>query len=139
MSLCSDERKAIVEFRIEKAIRAYTQAKGVVALEYWETIANRLYYAAFNAVSALLIANGDKAQTHTGVIHLFGMRFINSGIFSKEDGRLYHKLFTMRQTGDYDDTYGLSDIDVLPLIEPAGELITKVIVKAREQLSSLPE
>lgn len=42
MSLCSDERKAIVEFRIEKAIRAYTQAKGVVALEYWETVANRL-------------------------------------------------------------------------------------------------
>lgn len=134
MSLSSEERKAIVEFRIEKSLRAYEQAKGVIPLEYWETIANRLYYAAYNAVSALLIANGDVAQTHSGVIHLFGMRFVKSGLCSKEDGRLYHRLFTMRQTGDYDDTYGLSDIDVLPLVEPAGEFIEKVIGMAQKLL-----
>ena len=116
MSLSYEERKAVVEFRIEKAIRAYEQAKGIIPLGYWETIANRLYYAAYNAVSALLMANGDNAQTHAGVTHLFGMRFVNTGVCSKDDGRFYHKLFTMRQTGDYDDTYGLSDIDVLPLV-----------------------
>lgn len=139
MSLSNDERKAIVEFRIEKALRAYEQAKGVIPLGYWETIANRLYYAAYNAVSALLIANGDNAQTHAGVTHLFGMRFVNPGICAKDDGRLYHKLFTMRQTGDYDDTYGLSDIDVLPLVEPAGDLINKIAGMAREILKNLPD
>ena len=46
MSLSNEERKAVVEFRIEKAIRAYEQAKGVIPLMYWETIANRMYYAA---------------------------------------------------------------------------------------------
>ena len=119
MSLSYEERKAVVEFRIEKAIRAYEQAKGVIPLMYRETIANRLYYAAYNAVSALLIANGDNAQTHAGVTHLFGMRFVNTGVCSKDDGRFYHKLFTMLQTCHYDDTYGLSDIDLLPLVEPA--------------------
>ena len=29
MSLSNEERKAIVEFRIEKVLRAYEQAKGV--------------------------------------------------------------------------------------------------------------
>ncbi len=29
MSLSYEERKAVVEFRIEKALRAYEQAKGV--------------------------------------------------------------------------------------------------------------
>ena len=139
MSLSNDERKAIVEFRIEKALRAYEQAKGVIPLEYWETIANRLYYAAYNAVSALLIANGDNAQTHAGVTHLFGMRFVNTGVCPKDDGRLYHKLFTMRQTGDYDDTYGLSDIDVLPLVEPAGEFIKKIVDLAKKKLQSQPD
>lgn len=139
MSLSNEERKAIVESRIEKALRAYEQAKGVIPLGYWETIANRLYYAAYNAVSALLIANGDNAQTHAGVTHLFGMRFVNTGICSKDDGRLYHKLFTMRQTGDYDDTYGLSDIDVLPLVEPAGEFIKKIVDMAKEKLLDLPD
>lgn len=62
MSLTSDERKSVVEFRVEKARRALEQAQGVVELQYWETIANRLYYAAYNAVSAMLIAYGYMAQ-----------------------------------------------------------------------------
>lgn len=100
MSLSKEERKAIVEFRIEKAFRAFNEANGVIKLGYWETIANRLYYAAYNAASALLIANGDNAQTHSGVIHLFGLRFIKTGIFGSDMGKLFHSLFTMRQTGD---------------------------------------
>ncbi len=135
MSLSAEERKAVVEFRIEKALRAYEQAKGVVALKYWETIANRLYYAAYNAVSALLIANGDTAQTHSGVIHLFGQHFIKTSIFPIETARLYHKLFTMRQTGDYDDTYGLAEEDVLPYLEPTGELIIQTTELAKQLLA----
>ena len=123
MSLNIEERTAIVEFRIEKAQRAYEQACGVVEKSYWETIANRLYYAAYNAVSALLIAYGYSAQSHSGVIHLFGLHFVKAGIMSKEQGKLYHDLFTMRLTGDYDDTYGLNESDVLPYMEPAKQLI----------------
>ena len=127
MSLSADERQAVVDFRIEKARRAFEQAQGVVALEYWETIANRLYYAAYNAVSALLIAYGYSAHSHNGVIHLFGQHFVQPGIVEVKDGKLYHHLFSMRLTGDYDDTYGLTSDDVLPLITPASELIDKVI------------
>lgn len=132
MSLSQEERRAVVEFRVEKAFRAYEQAKGVLGLKYWETIANRLYYAAYNAVSALLIANGDTAQTHSGVIHLFGLHFVKTGIVSSDMGRLYHSLFTMRQTGDYDDTYGLTEQDVLPYVEPTGQLIEQVSVLAKQ-------
>lgn len=132
MSLSVEERRAVVEFRIEKALRAYEQAKGVIGLKYWETIANRLYYAAYSAVSALLIANGDTAQTHSGVIHLFGQRFIQTGVFPADAGRLYHKLFTMRQTGDYDDTYGLTEEDVLPYVEPTGQFIKQVTEHAQQ-------
>ena len=134
MSLSQEERSAIVEFRIDKALRAYEQAKGVVSLQYWETVANRLYYAAYNAVSALLISGGDTAQTHSGVIHMFGMHYIQPGLVDEEMGKLYHKLFTMRQTGDYDDTYGLTAEDVLPFVEPTGQLIEEVIALARKQL-----
>ena len=136
MSLSQVERRAVVEFRIEKAIRAYEQAKGVLGLKYWETIANRLYYAAYNAVSALLIANGDTAQTHSGVIHLFGLHFVKTGIVSSDIGRLYHSLFTMRQTGDYDDTYGLTEQDVLPYVEPTGQLIEEVSTLAKQLIES---
>jgi uncharacterized protein (UPF0332 family) len=130
--MTKDERNAAVELRIDKARRAYAEAKGVVELGYWETIANRLYYAAFYAISALLMANGDTAQTHSGVRHIFGLKFIKTGILPQETGRLYHRLFSMRQTGDYDDTYDVAAEDVLPNIEPTGKLIDVVAAKAKE-------
>lgn len=139
MSLTFDERKVVVEFRIEKARRAFEQAKGVVELQYWETIANRLYYAAYNAVSAMLIAYGYTTRSHDGVIHLFGQHFVKPGIVDVKDGKLYHHLFTMRLTGDYDDTYGLTSEDVLPLIDPASELIEKAITLATNKLNELQQ
>ena len=135
MSLNTEERKAVVEFRLEKAQRAYEQAYAVADMGFWETIANRLYYAAYNAVSALLIAYQHNAQSHNGVIHLFGLHFVKNGPFTPEDGRLYHQLFSMRLTGDYDDTYGLKKEDILPLIEPARELIKKVSELAIQHLN----
>jgi uncharacterized protein (UPF0332 family) len=86
MTLSLEERKAVVETRLGKAIRAYGEAQGVLTLGYWETIANRLYYAAYNAVSALLIANGDDPHTHSGVIHLLGLKFVTKGLVSSETG-----------------------------------------------------
>lgn len=132
MSLTAEERKAVVTFRIEKAFRAYGEAVGVIGNKYWETIANRLYYAAYNAVSALLVANGDAVHTHSGVIHLFGLHFIQEKRLPAETGRLYHSLFTLRQTGDYDDTYGLTEEDVMPYVEPTKLLINQVAELAKQ-------
>lgn len=42
MSLTFDERQAIVEYRMEKALRLFDQAKGIAPLQYWETVANRM-------------------------------------------------------------------------------------------------
>ena len=132
MNLTAEERKAVVATRLEKALRAYEEAKGVIPLKYWETADKRLYYAAYDAVSALLIAHGEQPQTHRGVIRLLVMVFIKTGILDAEIGKLYHRLFSMRQTGDYDDTYGLTEEDVLPFVEPTGVLIDKVGALAKD-------
>ena len=69
--------------------------------------------------TALLIYNGHTAQTHSGVIRLFGLNFVIKGIVSKEQSKFYSKLFELRQTGDYDDLYNLTEEDVKPLIGDA--------------------
>ena len=61
MSLSPEERKQTVSYRLEKAQRAIEHAEGNIQLEYWEVAANRLYYASYYAVSALLIHNGHNA------------------------------------------------------------------------------
>ena len=126
MSLNIEEREALVRFRIEKSYRTLEEAKGNVTLKFWPAAANRLYYAAYYAVSALLVANGDAAQTHVGVKGVFGMKFIKSGVVSRKIGELYSELFSRRMTGDYDDTYDLQEEDVLPLVEPTEQLIKTI-------------
>jgi len=85
-----------------------------------------IYYACYYITSALLIKNGYNAQTHSGVIRLFGLHFVTTGIVAKEQSKLYSKLFEMRQTGDYDDLYNLTEDDVKPMIEPAKIYILEI-------------
>lgn len=84
MSLSAQERYDVVIYRLEKAQTTFEQAKGVLSLRYWEIIANRLYYAAYYAVSALLIANGYHVKTHEGTVTQFGLHFAKEGIVPQE-------------------------------------------------------
>lgn len=135
MSLNQEERIAIVTYRLEKAERALVQAKANISLQAWEVIANRLYYAAYYAVSALLIANGYPAvKGHDTIVRMFGLYFVKTGVFSSVQGKLYNKLYTLRLTGDYNDHYNLDEEDVMPLVSPAEELIAKVSSIAKQSL-----
>ncbi|MBP5516014.1 MAG: HEPN domain-containing protein [Bacteroidales bacterium] len=126
MSLSDDERNALVAYRLEKANRTYKQAVDSVPLGYWEMTANRLYYSAYYAVSALLLNKGFTVQTHNGIIQMLGLHLIKPGLLDKSYGTLYGKLFSMRQTGDYGDTFELEEDDVLPLVEPTKNLINTI-------------
>lgn len=126
MSLTPEERNAILAFRMDKARNTWLEAKGIAELKFWNAVANRLYYACYYVTGALLIANNHKAHTHNGVIHLLGMHFIKTGIVSKDAGKLYSKLYELRQTGDYDDMFNLTQEDIEPLILPAGNYIAEL-------------
>lgn len=126
MSLSDDERRALVTYRLEKAHKTYQQAYDSIPLGYWEMTANRLYYAAYYAVSALLLQQGLTVQTHHGIIQMLGLHFVKTGKISKEMGTLYGRLFSMRQTGDYGDTFDLTKEEVMPLVEPTKELIETI-------------
>ena len=126
MTLSSDERNAIVTYRLQKAETTLKEAEGNMQMEYWTVVANRLYYAAYYATSALLIHNGYQAQTHGGVIRLLGLHFVTKGLISLKQNKLYGRLFELRQTGDYDDIYFLSKEDVEGLLEPTREFIEAI-------------
>ncbi len=110
MNLTNEEREAIVYLRIQKAKNTLKEAEGIATLGYWNAVANRLYYACYYITSSLLVKNNYAAQTHRGVIRLLGMHFIKTGIVPDSAGKLYTKLFELRQTGDYDDMSNLSEV-----------------------------
>ena len=136
--LNDEDRREIVKYRLEKSLRTYNEAVGSIANGYVETAANRLYYAAYYAVSALLVSYKYEASTHNGVIQMFGKAFIKSKVLERRYGTIFNQLFSLRMTGDYEDRRFLDiEEDVKPLIEPTKELIDVVSVMAQEQMERL--
>ena len=137
MSLVEENRKDIVNYRIERAFTALEQAKLNLKLNCLEVTANRLYYAAYYAVSSLLISNKIPAHSHEGNVTQFGLHFVKTGKVNREDGKLLSHLLTMRIKGDYSDRFGLTEEDVLPLIEPTERFIKKITDLALTSIKKL--
>jgi len=57
---------------------------------------------------------------------MFGLHFISPGVISKEGGKLYTELFDMRRKGDYEDLIYFLKEEVVPLVEPARQLILEI-------------
>ena len=124
--MTEEDRNTIVKYRIDRANDTLTEAIDMIGLKHWHGAANRLYYACYYAVSALLIKNKYIARTHNGVITLLGKHFVMEGIVSKEQNELYVKLLELRQDGDYDDWVVVTEDKVAPLVEPAKNFIEEI-------------
>ena len=114
--LTEEERKALVANKVRRSRETWIEAKGIIENKYWHAAANRMYYACYYMVSALLLKNGQSSHTHGGTIGLFGLHFIKTGIVSSELGKFYSELFELRQTGDYDDWKVVAEADIMPLV-----------------------
>ena len=126
MSLSVEERKVIVGLEYEKALSTIDKVKEYQMLSHWDTVANRLYYALFHAVNALLINDGHIVNTHRGVISVFGNNYIRTGIFPSKAGRLYSDLQTIRNNSDYNCSFNATEEEINPLVEPTRQLIEEI-------------
>ncbi len=118
--------KDLVNYRLSRAWETWDDAKILAGHAKWNSAINRLYYAAYYAVSALHINSNIKSSTHNGTKSLFTENFIKTGLIPKESGKIYSQLFTWRQKGDYDDLFDFDEGKVLPYFEPVKELIELV-------------
>ena len=126
MSLTNEERQTLVALELKKARDTYEEIGILTAANRWSGAANRLYYAVFHAVSALLINDGLQVNTHRGSHAAFSLHYIKTGILSKEYGCLYNQLQTMREESDYNCVYDVEPEELLSRIEPARQLIDEI-------------
>lgn len=66
MSLNENERNIIVTRELEKTQRTFSDAVFCASEGKWEAAANRIYYALFHAMSALLVSDGHQVKSHRG-------------------------------------------------------------------------
>jgi len=113
----------LVIYRINRALDTLKEVPVLVEHEFLNTAINRLYYACFYAVSAILLHHKIEASTHAGVRQMFGLHFVKAEIIDAQHGHFYSRLFNIRQISDYDDYIDFDRERVMDMIEPAEELI----------------
>lgn len=117
------DRAALVQYRLERAHETLDDAKVLFNNERYIAAANRLYYASFYAVEAILLNAKIQPGTHAGVKRMFGLHFISKGVFNEQWGKWFSDMCNMREVGDYDDFVYYSKADIEPIIPEVEEFI----------------
>lgn len=122
----TETNEMIPEFEIKKAKSALNEARILFEAEQYDGAANRSYYAAFHAMSALLSYDGYRMKKHSGVISKFRELYIKTGIFDKSMSEKIFKLFKLRTDCDYDCVYTAEKADVEEQVDNAETIIAAV-------------
>jgi uncharacterized protein (UPF0332 family) len=115
----TEKEREYIEYRITRARETLNEAELMLSNAYLHGAVNRLYYACFYAVSALLLTRGQSSSKHAGVKAIFDREWVNSGQIPLESGRFYRRLFEWRQRGDYDDLTAFDVGEVAKALEDA--------------------
>jgi uncharacterized protein (UPF0332 family) len=110
----SPERNEYIKYRMERAVESLAEVQLLLHGEFWNAAVNRMYYACFYAVGALLIKHDILTSSHAGARQKFGQMFIATGLVDK------------RQRGDYADFFDIDEEIAVRLHKPSIELVEAI-------------
>jgi uncharacterized protein len=128
------ELSDLIQYRCDRAKEAFDEAVILADSNHWNACVNRLYYACFYAVLALLSKHNLSSSKHSGVRSFFNQYFVKTGIVSKETAVIYNLLFERRQEGDYEEFVSFKEADVKPWLREAQHFIDTVIILIKKDM-----
>jgi hypothetical protein len=124
-----------IRYRLSKALETLQEANALYANGFTMGVVNRVYYACFYAVSALLLSEGYSSARHSGVISLFERHWIKPGRLPSGIGEFYRNMFKRHHQGDYEDMASFEKSDVEPWLVQAAQFIDAVSKCTEEQIA----
>jgi uncharacterized protein (UPF0332 family) len=115
-----------IKYRLQKAKETLAEVEIHISNQFWNTAINRMYYAAFYAVNALLVKNKIEVNSHTGVRQKFGQHYIKTGLFNKQLAKHYTDLFEKRHKSDYNDFFDYDEETTKRLLPLTKEFIQNI-------------
>lgn len=116
-------KKENIKLEIDKGTAVLRQAKILYDNQEYDGSVSRSYYAAFHYTTALLLTKGMEATTHDGLIRMFHLHFIKSGLFPKKYGTILSHLEKAREESDYWSEVTTSEEDAKNQLADAEDLI----------------
>ncbi len=122
----NNTKQDLINYRITRSKDTLNEVYEIMKLGYFNTAINRMYYASFYAVLALLLKFDIATKSHVGVRQMFGLHFVSKNLISRESGKTFTNLFDKRQKGDYNDFFDFNKQDIIELLEPTETLISEI-------------
>ena len=120
------ETLTLINYRLERARESLEEAKLLFDRGHINTYVNRLYYACFYAVSAMLLTKGLSSAKHSGIRSFFHQNFVKTGRLDKSLGQIYDKLYDNRQKSDYADLINFEAHEVNDWYDEAEKIVQKI-------------
>jgi len=122
----------LVYYRLKRAKETLEEAQVMFDSGHFYGAANRIYYACFYAVVALLLTKNLSSGKHSGAMGLFNMHFVKSGDIPKDMGKFYSRIFDNRLESDYGELMEAEPDEIRQDLATAREfidLIAKMIAQ----------
>ncbi len=119
----SEARTTLIRLWLEKAEQSLASAELKLNAGDVNFAVNRLYYACFYAVTALLLRDGKQLARHSAVKSEFSRTYVKPGTVGAKWSKFYQKLFDDRQESDYIPTTTFETSDVAARLQQAREFI----------------
>jgi len=120
------EENSLIKYRMERAYETLDEAKILFDAGKINAYVNRLYYACFYAVSALLRTKGFSTSKHSQLRSLMHREFVKSGIIPNELARHFDILFDSRLESDYSDFIHFNADDVAGWLQRTKEFVDHI-------------
>jgi uncharacterized protein (UPF0332 family) len=120
------EERALIEYRMERARETLDEAKIMFDAGRINAYVNRLYYACFYAVSAMLLTRNFSTSKHGYLRSLMHREFVKTGLISRDMGDHFDMLFDNRLKGDYADFIRFKAEDVAGWLEQTQEFVRHI-------------
>jgi len=123
----TEERLELVKHRLKQADDSIEEAKVLLKEGMsMRAVMNRLYYAMFYSVLALLQEKELGTSKHMGAISLYDREFIKTGLFDKEMSKTLHRAFELRQKGDYMEDADVTKDDVDEMLPKTKDFVSAI-------------
>lgn len=123
------DKEILFKYRITQAEETLLDAERMIQGGFSpRSITNRAYYSMFYAVLALFLKTDVNIKTskHIGVISLFDREFVLTGKMDKYYSEVLHKMFNIRQKGDYKEFVEITSDDASEHVKLAEEFLKAI-------------
>ena len=124
--MTEENKKENIKAELDRASMALDAATLLFENGFLSDAISRLYYFMLHTIRALLLTIGLEPRSHEGVLRVFGLHFIKTGIFGIRESHIFASLMKYREEADYNPAYTFAKEDYMEFKEQAQKLSDKI-------------